>query len=173
MFDEIRTFPCPKCSAFVSTQKRTCSKCGTEIDPARANELAEQEAFLNAAEADAGHAEYLSSAGLIFYGLVILVVIWFARFEVWQVGTRLARSHSGGLLRFLLALGTAVLFPVLVMASRNLLAWRRKYGGSSISHWRLDDARTRWRRALGSFALLVVLYVVVDVVPAVLYFVRQ
>ena len=125
------------------------------------------------AEADAEHAQYLSNAGLVFYVLVILAVIWFARFDVWKVGPDVARSDAASLLQFLLALGTIVLMPVLAMAGRNLWRWRRDYGLLNRDHWRLDAARSTWRSALLSFVFLVLLYVVVDVVPLALYVTRS
>jgi hypothetical protein len=173
MFETVQTFPCPECTTILSTASSVCKKCGLSIDPDRAGSLADQESFLIAAESDAEHAKYLATAGLGFYALVFLVVIWFARFEVWKVGPKVARSDAGNLMLVLLSLGTLVLFPVLVMAGRGLLAWKKAYASNRVDHWCFEAAHSTWKSAIQAFAALVLVYLLVDIRPLVALFLSR
>lgn len=67
--DEIRTFPCPKCSEIISTGAATCSYCGAPIDAATAAALADRQEIRSKAFAGAHGLVITSRTFPIFFAL--------------------------------------------------------------------------------------------------------
>jgi hypothetical protein len=162
--NQVRTYPCPKCTKITSTSSERCKHCGTLLDPHTAAQAADREEYLISMEHDAKHAVYLVQGSLVMYALLLALMFYRAigQLKYWGYLDVVILAKE---LFTLLAVGVVLMLPFIGISLWNILRWRKAFGVSRYDDDRAREARGEWVSACRQWAVLVLLYVLLDAFP--------